>query len=127
MKATTEDDSGDEGKSAAKTKKITPRKAKKAKARATKAAEAELEEYRIAEGKVAEDFFTEFEEELMVESNDCSHRENGLWAFDTVNPNAWPGAADFLASTAADFVAVQEARVEACGVQDTESAARGLG
>ena len=39
------------------------------------------------------------------------HREEGLWAFDTCNPNAWPGANKYLEKTHADFVVVQEAKV----------------
>ena len=40
------------------------------------------------------------------------HRKKGLWAFDIVNPNAWLGAVEAFASSAADFIAVQEAKVE---------------
>ena len=36
----------------------------------------------------------------------------GWWAIDTVNPNAWPAAADYLKRTSAEVVAVQEAKVE---------------
>ncbi len=41
---------------------------------------------------------------------DASHRRAGIWALDAVNANAWPRAAEHLASTAADIVMVQETR-----------------
>ena len=40
------------------------------------------------------------------------HREFGMWAIDTINPNAWEGAFEYVADSRADFVAVQEVRVE---------------
>ena len=55
------------------------------------------------------------------------HREEGLWAFDTCNPNAWPGAKKYLEKTQADFVAVQEAKVPAGEAEDAEQAARNSG
>ena len=40
-----------------------------------------------------------------------SHVASGCWAFDTINPNCWGGAAGYTAGTKADFVAVQETKV----------------
>ena len=37
------------------------------------------------------------------------HLKRGLWALDTVNPNAWGGACEYLAMSSADVVFVQEA------------------
>ena len=39
------------------------------------------------------------------------HRDEGLWAFDTCNPNAWAGAKKYLERTQADFVVVREAKI----------------
>lgn len=39
---------------------------------------------------------------------DVSHRPLGLWAFDSVNPNGWEAAANFIQLSSADFLAVQE-------------------
>ena len=58
---------------------------------------------------------------------DRSHRDLGQWAFDTVNANAWPGAAEHLASTAADFTPVQEAKAVAAEAKDYETNTKGLG
>ena len=52
-----------------------------------------------------------------------SHRGYGFWALDTVNPNAWPGAAELLATTSADVVLVQEAKIDTASVKDTETTA----
>ena len=46
-------------------------------------------------------------DQLTVKAGDESHREAGLWAFETVNPNAMPGATEHLALTKADFVVIQ--------------------
>ena len=46
-----------------------------------------------------------------VEKADESHRKQGLWAIDTVNPNAWPGTADYLKQTSADLCVTQEAKL----------------
>ena len=62
-----------------------------------------------------------------VKGEDDSHRELGLWAIDTANPNAWNGATEYFSSSAADFMAVQETRVEASMVADAENTARNLG
>ena len=55
------------------------------------------------------------------------HRELGLWAFDTINPNAWPGAEEVLASSAADFMAIQESKVELQEKANKEATAKGQG
>ena len=51
----------------------------------------------------------------------------GSCALDTVNPNAWPGAEEVLASSAADFIAVQETKVDLEEKQNKEAAAKGQG
>ncbi len=55
---------------------------------------------------------------------DRSHVVAGLWAIDTLNPNAWPGAIEYLGQSAADFVTVQESRVRSQQCEDKESTAR---
>ena len=62
-----------------------------------------------------------------VKAGDKSHRELGLWAVDTANPNAWGGATEYLCSSAADFIALQEVKVEANSEADAENTARNLG
>ena len=62
-----------------------------------------------------------------VQMGDQSHREHGLWAIDSLNANAWPSAAGYLATTSADIVPVQEAKVEQDATKDTESAAKNAG
>ena len=42
---------------------------------------------------------------------DVEHRRHGWWAIETLNPNAWPAAAEYLNGTSADIVLVQEAKV----------------
>ena len=59
-----------------------------------------------------------------VNLNDCSHRGAGLWAVDTANPNAWGGAEEILTTSAADFIAVQEAKVEQDEKTNKEAAAK---
>ena len=46
-----------------------------------------------------------------LDAADRSHVSAGLWAIDTVNPNAWPGTMEYLRMSAADFVITQESRV----------------
>ena len=58
-----------------------------------------------------------------VNLGDRGHRERGLWTVDTANPNAWGGAAEILATSAADFVAIQETKVEEAVTADCEAAA----
>ena len=41
---------------------------------------------------------------------DKSFVTNGLWAIDSLNPNSWTGAEDYLARTGADVVLVQETK-----------------
>ena len=43
--------------------------------------------------------------------SEVRHRDMGLWAFDTLNPNAWTGFVDYLRDTSADFAACQEAKL----------------
>ena len=62
-----------------------------------------------------------------VGTKDTSHRDEGLWAFDSANPNAWAGAEEYLSCTGADFVGVQETKVDAAGVADKEATARNIG
>ena len=69
----------------------------------------------------------QFLKETMVNFGDATHRDEGWWAVDSVNPNAWPGAVEAMSSSAADFLTVQEAKVETGAVADAESAARGKG
>ncbi len=48
----------------------------------------------------------------------------GLWAIDSANPNAWPGAVRYLERTAADAVLVQEVRRLGHQVESAEREAR---
>lgn len=58
---------------------------------------------------------------------DTSHREAGLWAFDTVNPNAWPAGSEYMAKSGADVILTQEVKVPAdCPKLAAEQAARSL-
>ena len=43
-----------------------------------------------------------------VDSADVAHRKAGLWAIDSLNPNAWPAALDYMQVAGADFALVQE-------------------
>ena len=47
-----------------------------------------------------------------LSSKDEEHRRNAWWAIDSVNPNAWPAAVEYLNSTTADIALVQEAKVQ---------------
>ena len=55
------------------------------------------------------------------------HVTQGHWAFDTANGSCWNTAAEYLTVSAADFVAVQEAKIPECSIADTEQAARNKG
>ena len=55
------------------------------------------------------------------------HVSQGQWAFETVNGSCWNTAAEYLAQTAADLVAVQETTIAEDGVPDVEQAARNKG
>ena len=48
----------------------------------------------------------------------------GLWALDTVNPNAWPGARKYLEMSAADVVLVQEAKLRDEAIAVAEQSAK---
>ena len=52
------------------------------------------------------------------------HVEAGLWAFDSVNPNAWAGVQGYLRHTSADFVFAQEVRVTHESCRDLEESMR---
>ena len=45
-----------------------------------------------------------------VEAADVSHRAHGLWAVDSVNPNAWDATVKYIERTSADILALQETR-----------------
>ena len=62
-----------------------------------------------------------------VSTRDKSHRELGLWAIDSVNPNAWAGAEEYLSGSGADFAGVQETKVDAAGLVDKEATSRNIG
>ena len=62
--------------------------------------------------------------EESVASSDRSHRKHNLLAIDSLNPNAWKGAAEYLKHTVADFAVIQEARVSAAAKDETESTVR---
>ena len=62
-----------------------------------------------------------------VGTKDTSHRDEGLWAFDSANPNPWAGAEEYLSFTGADFVGIQETKADAAGVADKEATARNIG
>jgi hypothetical protein len=49
-----------------------------------------------------------------------------MFAVDTTNANAWPGAEGYCTDTAADFACIQEARVPAGAIAETEAAMRAL-
>ena len=71
-------------------------------------------------GAQVEDPVQEYIDDVTVLMGDTSHREKGWWAVDSSNPNAWPGAADVISSTTADFTAFQETRVEAEETKERE-------
>ena len=77
----------------------------------------------IAEESLVDDFV----DMATVDMGDDRHRKLGLWAFDTVNPNAWTGAEEVLDSSTADFVAFQETKVEADEKLNKEEVAKGKG
>ena len=74
----------------------------------------------------AEERFDEFTAGSKVKLKDTSHRKLGLRALETANPNAWAGAKQILAESGADFIAIQEARVDQEEVADNEAAAKTL-
>ena len=60
-----------------------------------------------------------------ISLRDVSHREAGLFAVDTVNPNAWSVGADYMNRTSADVILVQEVKLpEGDPCQAAEQAAR---
>ena len=62
-----------------------------------------------------------------MSAGDDSHREAGLWAFETYNPNAMKGANEHLSLTKADFVMLQETKVPPVSVKDVESSTSNAG
>ena len=59
---------------------------------------------RVAKAKSA---FEHVIDANTVMLTDTSHREKGWFAIDTGNPNAWGGAAELLATSSADAMAIQ--------------------
>ena len=54
-----------------------------------------------------------------------NHRTQGWWAFDSLNPNAWPEGLDYMRRSGADVVLKQETRVKDClKKDDAEQTAR---
>ena len=79
---------------------------------------------RVAKAKTAVEHVIEANTVMLT---DTSHRDKGWWAIDTGNPNAWGGAAELLATSSADAMAIQETRVPEAATKDHEHVARGLG
>ena len=66
----------------------------------------------------------ECELESLLEKKDKKFRELGLWAFDTLNANAWPAASEYLKLTSAAFVLIQESKLaEGQPIDEAEQAA----
>ena len=74
------------------------------------------------EGAQARDTMAE-----QVGTKDVSHRSKGFWAIDSANPNAWPGAEEYLSSTGDYFIGVQETKVDTAALADKETTARNIG
>ncbi len=68
--------------------------------------------------------FTVPEECLLT---DVAHKTAGVWAIDTVNPNAWAGVMGHAKSTAVDVVLAQEIRKRGKNRLDAERQARTAG
>ena len=77
--------------------------------------------------RVLELGFVELEMDVTVRLSDQSHRDQGLWAFDTVNPNVWPGVAEYLAGTSADGVMMQDTTVDGASVEEIEATTKRKG
>jgi len=60
-----------------------------------------------------------------VPINDLSHRDQGWWTVEAVNPNAWPAAREYMHRTSADVVLVAETKVPAQETALAEQVARG--
>jgi len=67
--------------------------------------------------------------EGVTDLGDTSHREYGLWAVDTINPNSWTAAEErIMCRVGADYVALQESRVSSeNGILKLKREARNLG
>jgi len=59
---------------------------------------------------------------LSAKNND--HIAAGLWAIDTINPNAWSGVRKYFEIRAADFVIAQEAKVRDEAIDQAEQSAK---
>ena len=59
-----------------------------------------------------------------VEPADDWHRAAGLWAVDTLNPNAWVTGLEYLRNSTADLALVQETKVTSGDCAAQEAAAR---
>ncbi len=70
---------------------------------------------------------TSFEVTIETQTADREHRAAGLWAIDSVNPNAWPAAEAYLEMTSADAVLVQEARRKKGQTDAAENSALRIG
>ena len=46
-----------------------------------------------------------------ISLSDVSHRKAGLFAIDTVNPNAWRAGEDYLSRTSTDVILTQEVKL----------------
>ena len=70
---------------------------------------------------------TAWPREGSIYAGDQTHREHRLLAIDSLNPNAWVNAEEYLKHTAADLAMVQEAKVPAHDTHGTESSIRASG
>ena len=52
-----------------------------------------------------------WKQDSMVSKADLSHSQSELWAVDTINPNCWRMAADYVACSGAYAVCIQETRL----------------
>ena len=66
-------------------------------------------------------------DDLSLSAMSKAHRQEGLWAFDTRNANAWAGANKYLERTQTDFVAKQETKLTKVDCTDAEQIARNSG
>ena len=55
------------------------------------------------------------------------HRERGLWAIDTTNPNAWGGLTEYMGASTADLMVGQETKVLAADKTEGEALLRNKG
>ena len=69
----------------------------------------------------------EWHKDVSLVASSTFHVTQGHWAFDSVNGSCWNTAAEYLALSSADFVAIQEAKIPEECINDTEQAARNKG